>query len=42
MRIPEKDSFKARIVNYSLKNNLRREVVYQNYIYERFLERLSK
>jgi len=42
MRIPEKDSFKARIANYSLENNLNSEVVYQNYIYERFLERLSK
>ena len=35
-------SLKARINHYAKKNNITAQVVLQNYMFERFLERLSK
>lgn len=35
-------SLKAKIRNLSKKNNMSAQVVLQNYMFERFLERLSK
>jgi N-acetylglucosamine kinase-like BadF-type ATPase len=35
-------SLKARINHYAKKNNIAAQVVLQNYMFERFLERLSK
>ena len=35
-------SLKAKINNYAKSNNLPSQVVLQNYMFERFLERLSK
>ena len=35
-------SFKAKIKNYAKRNSIAAQVVLQNYMFERFLERLSK
>lgn len=35
-------SLKSHINNYAKKNNIAAQVVLQNYMFERFLERLSK
>lgn len=35
-------SLKARIKNFAMKNSIAAQVVLQNYMFERFLERLSK